>query len=66
MTHEFSNVIRKSYKKYCNLQSRDVEDFTNWMIKYNMILQILSYKMICQHLNTTQKVIKDNIYLFYN
>ena len=31
-----------------------------------MILQILSYKMVCQHLNTTQKVIKDNIYLFYN
>ena len=31
-----------------------------------MILQILSYKMVCQHLNTTQKVIKYNIYLFYN
>ena len=30
------------------------------------ILQILSYKMICQHLNTTKKVIEENIYLLYN
>ena len=31
-----------------------------------MILQILSYKMVCQHLNTTKKVIEENIYLLYN
>ena len=35
-----------------------------WLII--MILQILSYKMICQHLNTTKKVIEENIYLLYN
>ena len=28
------NIIRKSSTKYSNLQSRDVEDITNWMIKY--------------------------------